>query len=178
MHKNRFTVLWMTVGLICISCATLSKDECQTADWHQIGVIDGSKGREYHYIAKHNKACSEYGIKPDFDLYNKGRSEGLKFFCTREKGFKEGEINGANGSVCPPELKNAFLEGYQVGIQIYAIKEKINKIDSELYKYRHQRKETTDPEKLDLLNTLIHKLSRERDDLEKIIDDIRARNGF
>ena len=164
--------------LVVASCATLSREECQTADWRQIGIIDGSKGREYHYIANHNKSCSEYGIKPDFEKYNQGRAEGLKLFCTREKGYKEGENNGSNGSACPSDLKDRFQEGYQVGIQVFAFKEKIRKIDYDLDKYRDQKKETTDPEKLDLLNTLINKLDRERDELDDIILEIKSKNGF
>ncbi|MEW5909417.1 MAG: DUF2799 domain-containing protein [Thermodesulfobacteriota bacterium] len=178
LKKWAGTFCALSAILAVVSCATLSKEECQTADWYQIGLIDGSKGREYHHIAKHNKACSEYGIRPDFDRYSQGRTEGLKHFCTREKGFKEGEKNGADGSVCPPESRNAFMEGYQVGIQVYTLKERISKIESEMDKYRHQRKETKDPEKLDLLNTLISKLARERDEIEDMIADIRTRNGF
>jgi hypothetical protein len=65
-----------------ISCATLSKEECLKGEWRVIGYKDGVKGYEMERLEKHEKACKDFGVKPEVTRYQEGRQAGLSYHCT------------------------------------------------------------------------------------------------
>ena len=46
-------------------CASLSKSECLSADWEDIGIRDGANGQPEEYLIQHAKACSKVHVVPD-----------------------------------------------------------------------------------------------------------------
>jgi hypothetical protein len=129
----------LLVGLLALSgCASLSAEECLAADWYTIGVEDGSRGQSVSRIGAHRKACAEVGVQPDMVRYNEGRAFGLQSFCTRERGYAEGE-NGRNYSgVCPRHLEPMFMQGYLAGQDRYRTKQAIRRLERELAKVREE----------------------------------------
>ncbi|KUI99534.1 DUF2799 domain-containing protein [Vibrio sp. MEBiC08052] len=118
--KRLLVVLFM--GTIVLSgCATLSKEECMTANWHQIGYEDGAQGYPDTRIASHREACAEYGISPDFKAYQDGHKEGVTRFCTARNGFAQGKQGYDYTGICPPSLEGDFLKGYQAGHEIHSV---------------------------------------------------------
>src|SRR5262245_62574282 len=71
-------------------CATLDKNECLRADWYAIGLEDGARGQPIERLGEHRRACAEHGVTPQTERYLTGRGEGLKSYCTYEKGFSVG----------------------------------------------------------------------------------------
>ena len=68
----------MILFVLCSSCATLDKGECQTADWNQIGFADGAKGMlADNRLEQHGSACDKHNIVPDEPLYRAGHSNGV-----------------------------------------------------------------------------------------------------
>jgi hypothetical protein len=65
-----------------IGCATLSKEECLKGEWRVVGYKDGVKGYEMERLEKHEKACKDYGVKPEVARYQEGRQAGLSYYCT------------------------------------------------------------------------------------------------
>ena len=123
----------MLVGLLILSgCASLSAEECLAADWYTIGVEDGSRGQPVSRIGAHRKACAEVGVQPDMARYNDGRAFGLQSFCTRERGYSEGENGRSYSGVCPPHLEPIFMQGYLAGQDRYRLKQDIRRLESEL----------------------------------------------
>ncbi|SHO48936.1 DUF2799 domain-containing protein [Desulfopila aestuarii] len=120
--------------LICSlsSCATLSKNECLNGDWLTIGYEDGAKGESRERIGAHQEACSEYGIAPDFNTYQKGYDNGLLLFCTPRNGFIKGKGGYQYSGICPEKLESGFLEGYDGGREIYQHTVKSNSLNNEL----------------------------------------------
>ena len=117
-----------TIGLIIFTmlqgCASLSKEECQGADWAGIGYQDGSQGLQENRFNDHRKACAEYKIKPDFSTYVNGRLRGLsQIYCKPRKGYTEGLNGRSYGNVCPSYLEAAFLSAYQYGHDIYKLRQ-------------------------------------------------------
>ena len=55
--------------------ATLSEDECRSADWNQIGRRDGLRGSPAARLEEHIGACSKLGIRPDAAQYTAGRTD-------------------------------------------------------------------------------------------------------
>ena len=77
----------LTLALSLLSgCATtpsLSPEQCQAGNWQQIGYADGMVGRSGAYFAKHLENCTPIpGSAPNRMLWEQGRQEGLKEFCT------------------------------------------------------------------------------------------------
>ncbi|MBE9609370.1 DUF2799 domain-containing protein [Chitinilyticum piscinae] len=109
-------------------CASLSESECRTGDWYGIGLRDGQAGRDSQ-IAQHAEACAELGIKPRLDLYNRGRTEGLRSYCTPENGYRVGLAGSASGNICPAENQAAFLAAYQRGYERYRLQRDLDDLD-------------------------------------------------
>lgn len=123
----------MLVGLLILSgCASLSAEECLAADWYTIGVEDGSRGQSVSRIGAHRKACAEVGVQPDMARYSEGRAFGLQSFCTRERGYTEGENGRSYSGVCPPHLEPIFMQGYLAGQDRYRLKQDIRRLEVEL----------------------------------------------
>ena len=76
-------------------CASLDKDECRTADWYAVGLEDGARGRALDRLGDHRRACAEHGVTPHTERYLAGRSEGLRSFCTYERGFGMPAVSAA-----------------------------------------------------------------------------------
>lgn len=116
-------------------CATLSPQECRTAQWSEIGEKDGSSGYS-NRIDKHQKACSKVNIEPDHKLYEKGYQLGLRSYCQPEVIF-DGALDGRGGyRVCPSELHAQLAPFYNVADQYYRSKKDKDAKDKEIETYR------------------------------------------
>ena len=127
----------LSVVSICFlvsACATLNKSECKNADWQIIGLEDGSRGRAVSYIKNHRKACAEHGVAPDLNSYQIGHRAGLVQFCTDEVGFAQGKRGHGYNGVCPRELRNDFLYGYEKGRELYLLNKEISQIHNTIKK--------------------------------------------
>lgn len=113
-------------------CATLSKNECLTADWQTIGYEDGTEGQSPNRIDSHRQACAEFGVTPDPDGYQRGFAQGVLIFCTPRNGFAKGKSGAAYSGICPAEAEGDFLRGYRAGRKIYSQTARVNEIASEL----------------------------------------------
>lgn len=80
----------MGASLAITGCASLSKAECQVADWYQIGAKDGANGHDWSRLASHAKACAKVGITPDRDTWERGRQAGLYSYCTPANAYRVG----------------------------------------------------------------------------------------
>lgn len=116
ISKVLFVMIFLA-GLV--GCASMNKSECLNADWYMIGMEDGSQGQPVSHIGKHRKACAEYNVTPDLMTYEAGHAAGMEQFCTESKGFRLGKKGGFYGGVCPPELEEDFLIGYDAGKKVH-----------------------------------------------------------
>ena len=110
-------LLWVAVALS--ACATLNRSECETADWRVIGYEDGAHGRALSYLAKHRKACADYGIRPNMDRYEMGRQAGLQEYCTPRNGFRLGRKGYPLNTQCPAPLADDFQHAWSQGHELY-----------------------------------------------------------
>lgn len=168
-------MLIRALGFLCLmllcSCATMNESECRNADWKIIGLEDGSRGKELSHIAQHRKACTRYNIVPNLQQYQYGYKLGLQNFCTPAKGFQIGQRGGTYTGICPQELEQGFLAGYQQGREIAILRDKIKHIKSVI---------TAKEEDFNKLNKMIINkekliISSETSELRraKLLDDIK-----
>lgn len=114
------------LSVILSGCASLSKDQCMSADWRQIGYTDGTDGQRGSRIDEHARACAEYGIRPNLDDYLQGRQRGLVNYCQAENAFQLGRRGSdQNGADCEPHLKPEFFDQYRRGTEIHEIENDI-----------------------------------------------------
>jgi len=128
--RNYRLVPGILITLLASGCATMDKPECRQADWQMIGIEDGAKGHPVSYIGNHRKACAEYGVQPDLARYQLGHQAGLAQFCTASNGFNQGRAGRKYNEVCPAELREQFVRGYNTGREL-------NQLHSEINHMRH-----------------------------------------
>lgn len=122
------------VGLLAATlsgCASMTPEECLTANWHEQGLRDGMNGEPRAYIEEHRKACSKVGVVPDARQYELGRAEGIRQYCTPQNGREQGRRGRSYQRSCPPELEGPFLEEYRAGRRVYDAEKRVEWLVSE-----------------------------------------------
>ena len=107
---------WLAIMVVTIcGCATMDKSECINADWQSIGYEDGARGYKTSHIGRHRQACAKHGVTPDFDMYERGRGQGLLEWCTPRNGYRLGMRGKLYNGVCPPALEPEFMSAISRG---------------------------------------------------------------
>ncbi|EJL38135.1 Protein of unknown function (DUF2799) [Caulobacter sp. AP07] len=118
-------------GLLLASCATMSQEACLQGDWAGVGFKDGEAGRPQSRLDEHAKACSKAGVVPDARPYFAARDQGLKLYCTPQRGFQEGRLGNAYAGVCPERVAGRFLAAYADGQLIHAATSRLSQAESD-----------------------------------------------
>ena len=116
------------LALAVQGCASMSKNECVTADWYAIGYESGIRGEREAQIAEHRKACAEHGVTPDLARFMAGRDAGLERFCEPRNGYRLGRAGTGYAGVCPQQLESGFMQAYGAGREIYDVQQNINRL--------------------------------------------------
>jgi hypothetical protein len=122
----------LMAACLLAGCASLDKDECRNADWYAIGLEDGALGRTVERLGDHRRACAEHGVAPQTERYLAGRNEGLKSFCTYERGYSQGRAGQAYAGACPKEMAAGFVAGYQRGRELYELHRRLQETEREI----------------------------------------------
>ena len=101
-------------------CASLSEEDCLSADWAVMGEVDGQQGRPLSDINRYRRQCAAYGVVPDTEAYLEARERGLVVYCTNRNGYHEGRAGAPHNLVCPATLEPDFRGGYELGRAVYA----------------------------------------------------------
>jgi len=123
MKKITGIITAMAIVFLVGGCATVSKEDCLVTDWFEIGRLDGMQGTPRTAFQNRAKACLEHGVSADRLAYYKGHDDGLKYYCTEQKGLEIGRKGFSYRSVCPLELEKDFRAGYENGLEIYCSEE-------------------------------------------------------
>lgn len=149
-----FRVLSGVVLWHLASCASMSKQECITANWQSIGYEDGSSGRPEITIQAHRKACAKINITPDLAQYQRGHREGARVYCKNtQMAYRLGTEGGAYYNVCPADLEQGFLNAYRLGQELFAINRKIDDIEGDISSFESSI-DSLEQQKLDQENAL------------------------
>lgn len=179
MTRHLSTLL---AALLLAGCATMSEDECRSADWYDVGLRDGLDGKPASLLRKHADACAEYGIQPGGPRYQEGRAEGLRRYCRLENAFESGLDGRKYQGVCPPDVDFSFRRYNEAAYEVYQLRRDIDAAHNEIdtMERRLDDKKLSDDKRADLrrdIRELERKLDRLRIDLhnsERRLDRLMA----
>jgi len=132
---------FLPILFLLVACASLDKNECLHADWYAIGLEDGARGRALERLGDHRRACAKYSVAPEADRYVSGRSEGLKSFCTYERGYSEGRAGNAYVAACPQPQGQNFVAGYNRGRELHEMHRQLDELNAEIGRIKAALKE-------------------------------------
>lgn len=150
-------------------CASMSEQECLTANWLDQGYRDGRNGMPLSYLGDHREACAKVGVVPNTERYNAGRDQGILEYCTPENGRSEGRLGRSYRNACPAYLERNFLRSYEDGRRVYEAEQEVERLNSrasDLERSIHHEKD--DRRRQDLrrdLREIDRELRRARDDV-------------
>jgi hypothetical protein len=163
-----------STALFLSGCASLSKEECISGNWQQIGYDDGAKGYDARSrLREHLKSCSEHGIRIDSDKYTTGHKNGLKKYCTPHNGRRVGEQGLHYAGVCPAELENNFLIQYDHGKKIHQAIQEYNQTKRDISDKENALKKEPDARIREALRSEISALDKLLRSQDREIDRIR-----
>lgn len=127
-HAGRLTLL-LAATLTLGACASMSPQECRTADWQERGLRDGLEGQPRSQFSSHVEACAEAGVKPDRERYMSGYLQGLERFCTPRSGADFGERGRYySHGTCPTALEPDFEREYRRGRAVYDARQELDRV--------------------------------------------------
>ncbi len=113
------------------SCSTLSKKECMSVDWFELGIKDANSGEKEPLTSEHEKSCSKHNLKIKVSQYLKGYKVGLKTYCTKETGRSRGESGDSKHIFCE-ELNPSFKTAYDKAFLEYSKEKAIEELKKTL----------------------------------------------
>ncbi len=119
-------------------CASMSAEECLTADWHTIGYEDGIHGLSTSNISNRRKACAKHGVSPDLEQYTAGHAKGVPLYCVARTGFSRGSRGSQYPAICPASVFPEFDKAYNIGLRAHEIQKRINRLQSEYNHIDHE----------------------------------------
>ena len=120
----------LAVSLLA-SCATMSEDQCLAGAWGEQGYKDGAEGLTMSRLDDHAKACAKFQAAPDVDAYSSARADGLRSYCTPERGFVEGREGDSYQGVCSAADEADFLPAYRDGQLVHAAQAAVESAEAE-----------------------------------------------
>lgn len=108
-------VLAISLCLMACACQTITREQCQTADWQAVGYEEGVKGLPIDNFKSHQDACGKHGIVPPREQYSQGHDQGLALYCEPVNGFMQGRDGVEYLEVCTANQELLFLPAYNEG---------------------------------------------------------------
>lgn len=123
-----FGALTLSILSGCATTKTLTQADCTTADWQKIGVEDGKRGANSQVILRHTKTCQSLAT-PSRELWEKGRQEGLKSYCTTKNAYDIGRMGYTLSAVCDDANLAELHHANMMGLQQYEMSQRINHLN-------------------------------------------------
>ena len=101
-------------------CATMSENECASADWYSVGHQDGAEGRSLDTANQRGAACNNHGYRMNHARYRQGRDAGLALYCTPTRGYDLGAAGRDYNGVCIGHDEATFVSAYREGRELFS----------------------------------------------------------
>ena len=187
--KLATTCTFLLLAVVLTGCETLTPAECATANWRQLGQMDGSRG-EPDRAAQFYESCSKVNIAVDVLNYRRGRAEGLQSYCSLGNALNEGLAGKPYADVCPPPINQSFRNVHSVALREFNARKNVERLEDA---QRHLQNElsdnkTSDDRKARLRELLIRsdremrgareELRFSQFELDRMANDLRSRRLY
>lgn len=185
----RYLTLSLLLPLLLVGCESLSPAECATANWHQLGVQDGQRGRSDR-AADYHESCSKAGIGVDLTGYRIGRSEGLQSYCRLDNAINEGLAGRSYEHVCPAQMESNFQLFHEAGYRVQNARSNLTRQQREQDQFQSElRNDKTAEDRKRTLRDSLRNSDRRIDDarsalrsaefnLDRLRQDLRRGNPY
>jgi hypothetical protein len=179
--ENNKTVIRIFATLAVLAslggCASLSKSECLSANWEDIGTRDGANGRAEEYLIQHSKACAKVAVQPDREAWFAGRERGLERFCVPQRAFHIGEGGGHfDPAICRGYDEERLFQAYEKGRDLNRLSGELSDIDHEIHTIRATLdRDDLERKEREQLAFRLGQLAYERNDVERAYEHARYR---
>lgn len=127
----------------CATTQSLTPQQCEASNWQEVGYGDGARGRSGAYFGHYTTSCASVGgATPNRMLWEQGRQQGLKSYCTELNAYKRGREGYDWQPVCPLEGIEKLEEAYSQGRYYYIRQRDLDQLRSPYYSpfgYGHGR---------------------------------------
>lgn len=160
-------VILLAAGLT--GCASMSEQECLTADWHDQGMREALAGKPRTALNDDREACAKVGVVPDEARYMAGYAVGIRQFCTPENGAQWGLAGRSYQNSCPADLQQGFVNQYRDGRKVYDSRQSIDRLNNQMRTKEQELDKAKDDKTRSRLRNDLRDLDRQmrtaRDDL-------------
>lgn len=111
----------LTATALAACASSMSRADCETADWPALGFADGRSGVPAKVSDARLNACASEGFSVDRAAFGAARLEGLAAYCTPAGGFDAGRLGQDYAGVCPAAAEPDFLSGYEAGEKLHIL---------------------------------------------------------
>lgn len=164
-------ILPLTALLMTAGCASMSEQECRSANWRDQGTREALAGYPSSRLHEHREACAKIGVVPDVKQYMAGYEQGIRQFCTPDNGARWGRAGKSYRNSCPADLDAAFRDRYHAGKAVYDAESRLKNLRSQQDdKQRKLEKSQDDKQRQQLrdeLSNLDRQLRNVRYDLDR-----------
>jgi len=172
---QRFAMILLAGTAMALSgCATLSEEECKTADWGRLGYKDGAAGHTENRLAEHAEACAKTGVRPMADIWRAGWDRGVRAYCVPSVGWNEGLAGRSYQGVCRGRGEEAFLPAYRAGADIYRLQSKLDSNTSEIKRLERELREAKGDKDRYRLRERLEDLDREQSRVRRELGYLRS----
>ena len=126
-------VIWGLWGLS--GCSVMSVEECQQANWAEVGERDGASGL-YARAGEYQKACAKGHIQPNTALYQLGYQKGRQQFCRPDVVLQNSLKGLGNYQICPVELRAQLEPYHRIARDYYDAKKEQDALFDDLERYQ------------------------------------------
>lgn len=153
----------------CASNIVVLKPSCDEMNWVERGRQDGMQGQPSNNWTMAAKECSDMSQK-NIDRYMDGWNNGLSLFCTEDHGFLMAKSGQTYRKTCPEKYEQAFLRGYQRGVQVFIIERETTQIIAQIegMEEKLRNEETTEIDKIQIRKHMSELTQRKRDNLKAL----------
>lgn len=151
----------LSLCLLLSACASMSTQECLTANWQEQGYRDGRMGYPMTRLEDHREACFKVGVTPNTTQYQQGRATGIQEYCTPANAIYEGRHGRSYRNACPMALERTFLSYYERGYWVYQTEQRLNSLNREAEQIQRQLNKEKEESKRQALRRELRRLDQQ-----------------
>ncbi len=102
-----------------LSCSLVDKEQCENANWLNVGLLDAKDGKSIDTLFKRKDICSKYSVVLDENKYRLGFNNGLKKLCSSDNGFSLGKRGENPTFTCDKKVFLDYHSSYALGLKSF-----------------------------------------------------------